>query len=148
MESAFRQVCRFEEAFGHELSSKPPAAPSRDTIRLRRKLILEEARETLAALRVVQKAVEAGDSVTGEMLAEVADGSADLQFVCKGTDVAFGVDGPAVMNEVCRANLSKFGPGHYYDETGKLRKPPGFKPPDILGVIMNQKPLAELYGSE
>lgn len=145
MGSDFRQVVAFEKACGNELSNKPPEAPGVDVIRLRRKLILEEARETLTALRVVQKAVESGDAVTGKMLAEVADGSADLQFVCKGTDIAFGVDGPAVMNEVCRANLSKFAPGHYYDETGKLRKPPGFKPPDVVGLIQNQRSLAEIY---
>ena len=114
---------------------------------LRAKLILEEAMETVQALGVE---VSLGDTPVqfdalswregGDVdLEGVVDGCADISVVTMGTLVAFGVDDEAVLQEVDEANLRKFGPGSYAREDGKWMKPPGWTPPDILGVI-GQRP--------
>ena len=114
---------------------------------LRAKLILEEAMETVQALGVE---VSLGDTLVqfdalswregGDVdLEGVVDGCADISVVTMGTLVAFGVDDEAVLQEVDEANLRKFGPGSYAREDGKWMKPPGWMPPDILGVI-GQRP--------
>jgi predicted HAD superfamily Cof-like phosphohydrolase len=144
----FRDVVAFEEACGIELSSGRPSAPDLKTIQLRKRLIKEEYDELTDALTRVEQAVATGCPVTDEMLADVADGSADLQWVCKGTDIACGIDGPAVWREVARANHSKFDDGHWFDEGGKLRKSKLWQPPDIAGVLASQRPLAETYSIE
>jgi predicted HAD superfamily Cof-like phosphohydrolase len=146
VDQAFLGVCKFETAVGNKLSTGRPCEPDLKTVQLRKTLIAEEHKEVQDALTVVEEAIVNGELVTPEMLVEVADGCADLRFVCNGTDVAFGVDGPAVDKEVGRANLSKFDGQHWYDETGKLRKSPNFVPPDVLGVLIAQKPLNETYG--
>lgn len=141
MREAFLQVAEFEKACGHELSKEGPRQPESRTRELRYKLIEEEAGETLRALDLIFDGSPVAD------LAELADGLADLIWVCVGTAIHFGIDLPAVFEEVRKTNMSKFGPGSYVREDGKRMKPPGFVPPDIEGVLKGQRPLAETYGN-
>jgi predicted HAD superfamily Cof-like phosphohydrolase len=69
-------------------------------------------------------------------LIEVADGCADLRVVTIGTELACGIDGDAVFAEVHRSNMAK-GDGPMRAD-GKRLKPPGWKPPDVLGVLAKQ----------
>lgn len=133
-----------------------PTIPSADVRRLRAKLILEEALETIKALGVtvwpsdeclVDQARTAGGKVelnedsfelevTGECdIAGVADGCADVSVVTIGTLIAFGIPDRRLLELVDNNNLAKFGPGHSIREDGKLVKPPGHKPPDVLGLL-------------
>ena len=117
--------------------------PDRATCRLRAKLILEEAFETVTALGIRLEhngknlAFDQIDFVDGGEvdLEGVVDGCADISVVTIGTLVAFGVEDVPVLEEVDRANLRKFGPGSYAREDGKWMKPPDWVPPDVLGVL-------------
>lgn len=150
MKDAFLQVAAFEEKCGRSLSEKMPGFSDTKVGELRRKLIREEYLETITANDYLcyLNNTFASDDDKQTILAELADGLADLIFVCIGTALAYGVDLPEVWDRVCKANLAKFAPGHYYNEFGKLCKPPLWTPPDILGAIKDQKPLSEIYGSD
>lgn len=126
-----------------------PTIPDEDIRILRAKLILEEALETVRALGVTVRQADDGPvsakdailrfSAEGEVdLEGVVDGCADISVVTIGTLIAFGVDDEPILEEVDRANLRKFAPGSYRREDGKWIKPPGWTPPDILGVLERQ----------
>lgn len=126
-----------------------PTIPDPETRLLRAKLILEEALETIEGLGVrVEASTSSSEqimdlsdcglsfSVKGEPdLEAIVDGCADISVVTIGTLIAFGIDDEPVLEEVDRANLRKFEAGSYRREDGKWMKPPGWSPPDILGVI-------------
>jgi hypothetical protein len=88
--------------------------------KLRAALIEEEARETVEAIR-------AGD------LVEAIDGMCDLLCVVYGTAAEFGIDLAPFWDEVHRTNMAKAGGP--VREDGKRLKPPGWKPPDIAGLL-------------
>lgn len=134
-----------------------PIIPDAKTRILRAKLMLEEVLETIAGLGVtitVNADGSSGERNTAEVtieeglchfhdngkvdLVEVADGCADVAVVTTGTLIACGIaDGP-LQDTVNLNNLAKFGPGHSWNEAGKLIKPPGHKPPDIAAVLVAQ----------
>ncbi|QXD16343.1 hypothetical protein GQ464_005160 [Rhodocaloribacter litoris] len=148
----YQRVREFMQKAGQE-TPDVPTVPDAETRLLRAKLILEEALETVKALGVgVRVTTDDGTEVDfnhvdhldfvaqGEAdLEGVVDGCADISVVTIGTLIAFGIDDEPVLEEVDRANLRKFAPGSYRREDGKWMKPPGWTPPDILGVIERQK---------
>jgi predicted HAD superfamily Cof-like phosphohydrolase len=128
-----------------------PTVPDFDTRRLRAMLILEEALETIEALGIdLAIEIKLGDDIlsmenfqfleseSGPDLEEIADGCADISVVTTGTLIACGIADSPLLEEVDRANLDKFGPGHSYSEAGKLIKPDDFEDPDIAGVLQDQ----------
>lgn len=140
------QVAEFHRVMGIE-SRTTPGLPDERTMRLRLRLVMEEAFELLAA------SVSRGDAeyvasllhdtfraIDGAMLepdlVEVADALADLDYVVAGTRLALGIPGQAVADEVHRANMAK-APGGVVlrDGRGKVRKPPGWTPPDVAAVL-------------
>ena len=149
MKDAFLKVAEFERNCLRELSENPPCFSDTKLGELRRRLIREEYLETIEANDHLCDLNDTGatDEEKQVALAELADGLADLIFVAIGTALTYGIDLAECWDRVCKANLAKFAPGHWYDENMKLRKPPGWVPPDILGVIKNQKSLRALYGN-
>ena len=107
----------------HEAMDVPileaPELPD-DRVELRASLIEEECHETLLALM-------RGD------LVEVADGLADVIYVCIGAALEFGIPLDAVWHEVHRSNMEKVGGP--IREDGKRLKPEGWTPPDIQRVL-------------
>jgi predicted HAD superfamily Cof-like phosphohydrolase len=95
-----------------------------DAFARRLRLIAEELHE-------VVEAHLAGD------LAEFADGLADLAWVVLGTAVEAGIPFDEVWAEVRRANMAKAG--GTLDASGKLQKPPGWRPPDVAAVLARQE---------
>lgn len=75
-----------------------------------------------------------------ENLVEVADGIADTVYVLCQLSRALGIDLDKVFAEVQRSNMSKVKPDGTVDkrEDGKVVKPAGWTPPDVLGVLMQQ----------
>lgn len=136
-----------------------PVIPDAEIRRLRARLILEEAFETVEALGVdVSIDTEPGDYAQNSIpiskwlrakcklrygdskvalpnLKEVVDGCADISVVTIGTLIAFGVRDVAVLEEVDGNNLAKFGPGGYRDEGGKWIKPPDHEPPRVQEIV-------------
>jgi NTP pyrophosphatase (non-canonical NTP hydrolase) len=79
-----------------------------------------------------RRAMEAGD------VAAVADGLADLVYVACRAAMIWGIDLREQWTEVHQANMAKEG-GEI--KGGKLRKPPGWQPPDNMLALTRQRPL-------
>ena len=145
MEKAFRDMIEWETACGRTLSDGPPSFPGEKKAQLCLRLIGEEMHETLNAIDAATEAASDGH-VDNEKLALIADGIIDSIYVLLDAAFEFGIDPVAAWDEVHRANMRKHGPGSWRDETGKVRKPPGWAPPDVKGILERQWSLAEIYG--
>jgi predicted HAD superfamily Cof-like phosphohydrolase len=132
MKNAFRDVMAFLKKFGRPIGTAP-SIPNQAIVELWLRLIDEENGE-------LKVAVAAGD------LVEIADAIADQVYVLIGTAVTFGIDLPAVWEQVQRANMAKTGGGTRAD--GKILKPAGWQPPDVAGVIAGQLPIETTYGDK
>jgi predicted HAD superfamily Cof-like phosphohydrolase len=140
-----RDVLEFSRATGGTVGAWPDV---RDR-ELRARLIAEEATETLSALgfdtyvEVWQPFSTAKEREVAKFerpgnvdLPALADGIVDTIYVLIGTAIAAGFDLAPVWDEVQRANMAKVdGPVR---EDGKRLKPPGWRPPDIEGVLRRQ----------
>lgn len=146
----YDRVRKFMDEAGQSAPPQP-TVPDLDTRRLRAMLILEEALETVEALGIdllveITRTDDMLDmdnfqfmeSDDGPDLEEIADGCADISVVTTGTLIACGIRDAPLLEEVDRSNLSKFGPGHSFNEAGKLIKPDDFEEPDIAGVLEDQ----------
>lgn len=116
---ALSQVREFNEKFGVQILHKP-AIPDRPHQELRKSLLYEEYNELLQAW-------------TDQHLAGIADGLADLIYVCIGTALAYGIPLGLVFDEVHRTNMLKTKISARDD--GKILKPEGWKPPDITTIL-------------
>jgi len=111
--------------------SRKLRVPSPEERILRAKLIYEESMETISALGVdycLGKFVDAGEDHYNPQ--EVLDGACDIAVVTNGTLIACGLYTvfPNALSRVDQNNLSKFGPGSYLRDDGKVMKPPNYKP--------------------
>jgi predicted HAD superfamily Cof-like phosphohydrolase len=137
------RVMEFHEAMGVPILHRPQV-PDDDRVRLRLNLIAEEFFETLAAALGESHVHYAKTLVMAAIkyvpinvnLPEFIDGLCDLDYVNEGTRLEFGVNGIPVLDEVHAANMRKIdGP---IREDGKRMKPPGWTPPDIERVLVEQ----------
>jgi len=144
-----KRVDEFMKLANQEVPSSP-IVPSESTRRLRCKLILEEALETINALgfdicidedmKLIPSDFDTGFidftvNDSGPNLVEIADGCADIKVVTTGTLTACGIDDEELQIAVDENNLAKFGPGSYRRDDGKWMKPPDHRPPDIESII-------------
>lgn len=128
--NVFEDVLEFHREFCPDMIGTTPKIPDHDSAELRIRLVDEEHEEFKEAMR--------RDDLVG-----IADAIADLIYVVVGTAITYGIDLPAVWHEVQRSNMAKKGGGRRED--GKVIKPAGWTPPDVAGVLENQKPLNETY---
>lgn len=131
-----------------------PIVPHLSVRRLRARLILEEALETIEALglelrQIVEEPFASGDLVTIDSfdikvgykkpsLKGIADGCADLKVVTVGTEIACGINGMPIFEEVMRSNFTKFSKGCRIREDGKILKGDGFQSPNIEPILRAQ----------
>lgn len=112
--------------------------PSISVLDMRERLIQEEFDEYKKA---VQDLINwTGHGGQGEeathKLAAIADALCDLLYVTVGAGIVWGLDLPAMVAEVHRANMTKFPCGAVYKrEDGKVVKPPDWKPPDLAQFL-------------
>ncbi len=99
------------------------AIPPEDVINFRKDLIHEEVFEELFY------ALDTKD------MEKIADGITDSIYVLLGTAIAFGIDLTPIWEEVHRTNMEK-EPSD--DPIKKVRKPEGWKRPDIEGLLKAQ----------
>lgn len=66
-------------------------------------------------------------------LPKAMDAVADLVYVALGAAVTFGVHLGPIWTEVQRTNMAKEGGA--VREDGKILKPPGWQPPDVVGIL-------------
>lgn len=127
-----RMLREFHAAGGWSLPSRPTTGIRPDLPALRQRLLDEEVQE-------LRDAVAAG-SLTG-----IADALAEFVYVAAGTAVTYGIPFDAVLAEVHRSNMTKFGPdGPVVQADGKVVKGPAYQPPDIARVLTPGNPLAEV----
>jgi len=120
----------FHRATQVHIEDRPTADLPLEITELRLSLLSEELEE-------YRQAVNSKD------LIEVADALTDLLYVLLGTMVSHGLQeyGTELFDEVHKSNMSKFdansGPIHRQD--GKVLKPASFIPPNIEGILNQQK---------
>lgn len=146
-------VRRFHRIYGLPVVEDAPSL-DRAHLGLRMSLVAEEFGELVGAVygtdarRTVDEATAAAREVddSSRDLVGTADALADLVYVIYGMALETGIDLPAVLAEVQRSNMSKLGADGrpLYREDGKVLKGPGYRPPDIPGVL--SRPTAHASG--
>lgn len=119
----FADVLEFHRKFEVYIGATPSIPP--ENVRVLRTCLEDE--EKLELIR----ACYAKD------LPGIADGIADLIYVLLGRAIAYGIDLRPIWDEVQRANMAKVGGPLRGD--GKKLKPPGWTPPNIVGVLSRQE---------
>ena len=120
-----------------------------DRVRYRMRLIAEEFLETVeAAFDPARERPWALQDITQRLhwfidaapvnvkLVPFFDGTHDLDYVVAGTRVEFGYRGLPGALEVHRTNMEKEGGPMRAD--GKVLKPPGWTPPDLVSILRAQ----------
>jgi predicted HAD superfamily Cof-like phosphohydrolase len=143
------------KACGQEVHTEP-TLPSEDVLRLRCRLILEEALEFVKGAGFYlslsnnnnnnnSNAVSMSNLTlypTGEEadLQEMYDAVVDINYVSYGAAAALGVDVEKGHEEVHRSNMTKVSPDGVVkkDAHGKVIKPPTFSPADLKTVLAKQ----------
>jgi predicted HAD superfamily Cof-like phosphohydrolase len=124
-----------------------PCIPNLEIRKLRASLMLEECLETIReglGLNITVRQLSdvkhtLGDEGTSFVfeearepnLIQIADGLCDQRVVNDGTGSACGMALEPLELIVSANNLTKFAPGHTFNELGKLVKPPNFIGPFI-----------------
>lgn len=137
------KVAAFHVALG-QIDPETPRDLTPAERMLRARLIMEEAVETSCALVGAVETDSLYDEFRDEVVSkrgadsgeldDIADGCVDLQVVASGTLLVAGIYDDPLIDEVMRANMAKVGGGR--DENQKFRKPPGWTPPDVRGVLV------------
>lgn len=122
----FSDVLEFHKKFVPNQLRPLPAWPPYNIMRLRGELFKEELKEFIEAL----------DNAD---FAGIVDGGLDLVYVIVGMLYAMGVNPVPIWEEIQRTNMAKVGGGLRAD--GKVMKPEGWVPPDIVGLLAAQKPI-------
>jgi predicted HAD superfamily Cof-like phosphohydrolase len=144
------QVAEFHTAFGQVVNGTP-TIPDEAMVRLRARIVLEEAFEFAEALfdsasadvlhehfvSAMRTIESAGIDVDMEA---AADALGDLDYVVEGSRLVLGVNGVPIAAEIHRANMSKLGPDGkpIKREDGKIVKPAGWTPPAIGEELLKQ----------
>lgn len=120
----FEMVRDFHTAFGQRVGTKPEF-PDTNERSLRTKLMKEEYNE-------YNKAEDNND------LTNLAVELADIIYIACGTAVSYGIPLDEVFGAIHKANMEKLIDGKVIRrEDGKIKKPEGWKPADIEGILKN-----------
>lgn len=124
MKTMFEMVRDFHTAFGQRVGTKPEL-PSYDERELRMRLMKEEFYE-------YNKAEDNND------ITNLAVELADIIYIACGTAVSYGIPLDDVFNAIHQANMNKLVDGKVIRrEDGKIKKPDGWQPADIEGILKN-----------
>lgn len=140
MHSCISDVADFRTACRLPIAREPELRPEFARLRLLTALIDEETLEIGDAVGSLWSARNGNDDGCREALAEVADGLADLIYVAVGAALELGIPLAAVWEEVHRSNMAKVRPPIRVREDGKVLKPEGWTPPDVLGAVFGKGP--------
>ena len=120
----FEMVRDFHTAFGQRVGTKPEL-PDHQERELRMRLMKEEFNE-------YNKAEDNND------LTNLAVELADIIYIACGTAVSYGIPLDDVFNAIHQANMNKLVDGKVIRrEDGKIKKPDGWQPADIEGILKN-----------
>ena len=122
MKTMFEMVRDFHTAFGQRVGEKPEL-PSYEERELRIRLMKEEVNE-------YNKAEDNSD------ITNLAVELADIIYIACGTAVSYGIPLDEVFNAIHSANMNKLVDGKVIRrEDGKIKKPDGWQPADIEGIL-------------
>ena len=120
----FEMVRDFHTAFGQRVGNKPELPDANERL-LRMNLMTEEYRE-------YNKAEANNDMVN------LAVELADIIYIACGTAVSYGIPLDEVFNAIHTANMNKLVDGKVIRrEDGKIKKPDGWEPANIEGILKN-----------
>lgn len=160
--NALKAVAEFHKAGGAPVRWGPfNGNPDIEEMKLRRRLIKEEAKELTGALSEYITSVTAAEAMvkvgdldglqelakgmeTDNPLIAILDGLCDLTYVVLGTALSFGFDLDSAFAEVHRSNMTKFPTT--LREDGKVLKGPNYEAPNLAQVLSNQVMNALLGG--
>lgn len=135
----------FIEAMGQPEGVSVDEITNYDILRLRTKLISEEADEVfLASKDLVNLMLEQEAGVRPVSKQEFVDAKAallkelcDLQYVLSGFAVTFGLPFDEAFQRVHESNMSKLGPDGkpVYRDDGKVMKGPNYKEPNLTDLV-------------
>jgi len=122
-----QKVAEFHEAMGLPVNTTSTVTQ----LKLRARLITEEAMEVINAMEVLEMEHERSKPGTTKEWAHLIKELADLQYVLSGTIVTFrelSADFDAVFNRVHESNMSKLDDdgNPIYDNEGKVMKGPNY----------------------
>lgn len=124
MKTMFEMVRDFHTAFGQRVGTKPELPDANERL-LRMNLMTEEYRE-------YNKAEANNDMVN------LAVELADIIYIACGTAVSYGIPLDEVFNAIHTANMNKLVDGKVIRrEDGKIKKPDGWEPANIEGILKN-----------
>lgn len=138
--SMFQDQVRHFMALGRQATPEKISSHDRTNLELRAKVMMEEIQEFQKACwrRSIARSKEEIDEAEAEMM----DALIDINYTTFGTMVTLGIDGDPFWDEVHRSNMSKvdgsLGPIRFRAD-GKILKPPGWTPPDLLGILRRMK---------
>jgi hypothetical protein len=109
------------------------------------KLCDEEADERWTAVNQLKNAIADNAALSlgdlAPVIAEIADGAIDSIVVNLGLIRALGLHAQPLWDEVFRSNMAKLDPvtgKPNKDESGKVIKPAGWTPPDLVSIVRAQ----------
>lgn len=150
MDTNQQKVLNFHKTFGALINEKPTEI-SEEECQLRLRLITEELNELATAMGFETYcdlgsdtgviALEIFEKIQPADLPAIADATGDLKYVVYGTDVACGIDGESVFNEIHRSNMSKANIDGSINrrEDGKIIKSSSYSPARIKEIIHLQQ---------
>lgn len=144
-------VREFHKAFALPIRDIPDVGTPEERV-LRVRLMLEEVLEFAKAAGVrIAPSLRSDDCINdlGDLevfdspeeitpdLVQMAHELADIQYVVSGTAVQLGIPINECVEEIHSANMCKLGPDGkpIIDESGKVRKPEGWKPADVANIL-------------
>ena len=126
MKHQLNSVKKFHQVYKLNYSESPTTEISKQTIKLRFKLMAEENEEYLQAAK-------------NNDLVEVADALGDMMYILCGTIIEHGLQHKIekIFDEIQRSNLSKLGNDGLpiYREDGKVMKGPNYFKPNISKIL-------------
>lgn len=123
MNSMQLNVLNFMKKFDQYHNDTLETVPDDSAVNLGLDLIKEEFHELYRALE------------NPLLICEIADAITDLIYVCFWLANVYGFPMQELFDEVHKANMKK----EKHPLGGKVRKPSGWEPPDISGVLFNDK---------
>jgi predicted HAD superfamily Cof-like phosphohydrolase len=123
LEKVMDAVFEFMTAAGRKPATTPGFPEDMEVRRLRLRLLREEYEEYLSA--------ESDSDIV-----KISDALADMAYIIAETAHTYGIPLAAIFNEVQRSNMAKFPNGvATFRADGKILKPEGWKPPDLVGIL-------------
>lgn len=123
----YADVLEFHNTFGLTVHDHP-MIPSHADVALRAIITRDEfVNEYLPAL------------LNGD-IKRIADDGVDMIYFILGTFITYGIDPQPIWDAVQAANMAKKPPDGLplKDRWGKILKPEGWTPPDIIGLLRDQ----------